>query len=184
MCIRDRSGGGGISSSSGVTVASSATFDISGITSFTDITTLAGSGTVQVGANGLVVTNASTEFSGVIADSSLGGGIQVDAGTLTLSGTSTYSGPTFVNEGATLALKDSGSIANSTVVLTSGLTPGTQATLDISQTTSGTAIGGLLDFAPGGLVSLGSKTLTNHSGCRARRRHPGRRHRRGAAVAS
>src|SRR6185369_8808334 len=66
----------------------------------------------------------------------------------------------YVNEGATLALKGGGSIASSTVFLTSGFGPGTAATLDISQTTSGSSVAGIVDFFPGGTVSLGAKTLT------------------------
>ena len=152
--------GGDISGSSLVTVGTGATFDISGVgAGSTEISTLAGSGTVQVGGNGLVMTNASTEFSGVIADGGSGGGIEIAGGTQTLSGISTYTGWTVIGEGATLALSGAGSIASSAVVVMATTGVGT-ATLDISQTTSGASVGGLFDVAPGAVVSLGSKTLT------------------------
>lgn len=151
---------GDISDSSGVNVGSGATFDIGGVgAGVTAITTLSGSGAVQLGNNGLVITNASTEFSGTIDG---GGGVLVDSGTLTLSGVSTYVGDTGIADGATLALKDAGSLTDSYVTFDPSAT---QATLDISQTTSGAAIGGLIDFTGGGVISLGSRTLTiNQSG--------------------
>ncbi len=97
------SGSGDISSSSGVTVASGATFDISGVLSGApQIANLAGSGTVQLGANLLAITNASGEFSGSIQDSLLGGGLAVFSGTMTLSGVSTFTGPTYVLGGERL----------------------------------------------------------------------------------
>ncbi|QHP69009.1 autotransporter domain-containing protein [Bradyrhizobium sp. LCT2] len=152
------SGFGSISSSSVVTV--DATFDISGAAvPFNAITTLAGSssGVVNMGGNGLVMTNASTEFAGVIQGT---GGIEVFSGTQTLSGVNTYSNATQIDAGATLALKGAGSIANSAFVSFSA----PNATLDISQTTSGTSVRGLGSPAGSGIVALGSRTLTITSG--------------------
>ncbi|MBI2737924.1 MAG: autotransporter-associated beta strand repeat-containing protein, partial [Rhodospirillales bacterium] len=146
--------GGDISSSSGVTVASGATFDITGNVGFTAIRNLAGAGTVQLN-DGLVLTNASGTFAGVIAGSGASSGLTVaGGGTFTLTGVNTYTGPTQINAGTTLALSGSGSIANTSFV-------GVLGTLDISQTTSGASVGGL--FA-GGTVSLGGKTLTITNG--------------------
>ena len=98
------SGGAGISSSSVVTA--NGTFDISasGIP-FNPITTLAGTGTVQLGGNGLVITAGSTEFSGTIAG---GGGLEIVGGTQTLSGVNAYTNLTQIDPGATLALKGNG----------------------------------------------------------------------------
>ncbi|WP_027566747.1 autotransporter domain-containing protein [Bradyrhizobium sp. URHA0013] len=152
------SGFGSIASSSVVTV--NATFDISAVSfSFNPITTLAGNsaGVVNMGANSLVITNGSTEFAGVIQGT---GGLEVFGGTQTLSGVNTYSNVTQIDSGATLALKGSGSIANSLYVAFSG--PG--ATLDISQTTSGASVTQLFSFGASGVVALGSKTLTITSG--------------------
>ncbi|GMO77750.1 autotransporter outer membrane beta-barrel domain-containing protein [Bradyrhizobium ottawaense] len=152
------SGFGSISSSSVVTV--DATFDISGAAvPFNVITALAGSssGVVNMGGNGLVMTNASTEFAGVIQGT---GGIEVFSGTQTLSGVNTYSNATQIDAGATLALKGGGSIADSAFVSFSAA----NATLDISQTTSGTSVRGLGSPAGSGIVALGSRTLTITSG--------------------
>ncbi|WP_246801211.1 autotransporter domain-containing protein [Bradyrhizobium genosp. L] len=152
------SGFGGISSSSVVTV--NATFDVSGATlPFAAITTLAGSsaGVVTLGSTRLIITNGSTEFAGSIQGA---GGIDIFAGTQTLSGVNTYGNVSQIEAGATLALKGSGSIANSLYVGLAG--PG--ATFDISQTTSGASVGGLLSSGTDGTVSLGSKTLTITNG--------------------
>lgn len=143
-----------ISSSSVVTVNS--TVDISGsAVAFSLITTLAGSsgGVVNTGGNSLVITNGSSEFAGVIQG---GGGIQLSTGTQTLSGVNTYSNVTQIDAGATLALKGSGSIANSLYVAFAGA----GATFDISQTTSGASLTRLLSFGTDGVIALGSKTLT------------------------
>ncbi|TPQ36250.1 autotransporter [Bradyrhizobium guangdongense] len=151
-------GFGSIASSSLVTV--NATLDISGsAVAFNAITTLAGgaSGIVNLGANGLVVTNGSTEFAGVIQGT---GGFEVFGGTQTLSGVNTYSNITQIDAGATLALKGNGSIASSAAATFLG----SNGTLDISQTTSGTSIRGLGSPAGDGIVALGSKTLTITSG--------------------
>jgi outer membrane autotransporter protein len=142
-----------ISSSSVVTVKGGATFDISNNGGFTGISTLAGGGTVQLGGNGLVILNGSTEFSGVINGSA---GLTI-VGTQTLSGVNTYTNQTQINPGSTLALKGNGSIANSNLVdLVSA-----SATFDISQTNAGTSVAGLFG---NGRVSLGSKTLTITNG--------------------
>lgn len=152
-------GNGDISSSSVVTV--NATFDISAITpSSAGITTLAGSssGVVNMGSKGLFITNGSTEFAGVIQGT---GGFEVGGGTQTLSGVNTYSNTTQIDAGARLALKGSGSIANSASVT---FTPGAGGTFDISQTTSGTSANALFSLTGGGIVALGSKMLTITSG--------------------
>ncbi|MET4746662.1 autotransporter domain-containing protein [Bradyrhizobium sp. RT11b] len=147
-----------ISGSSLVTV--NATLDISAIIpSFAAITTLAGnsSGVVNLGSKGLFITNGSTEFAGVIQGT---GGLEVGGGTQTLSGVNTYSNVTQIDGGATLALKGSGSIANSLYVALAG----GGATLDISQTNSGASVRGIFSTSTAGFVSLGSKTLTITSG--------------------
>ncbi|WLA54318.1 autotransporter domain-containing protein [Bradyrhizobium diazoefficiens] len=156
------SGFGSISPSSVVTV--DATFDISASSvPFNAITTLAGnsSGIVNMGGNGLFITNGSTEFAGVIQGT---GGLEIGAGTQTLTGVNTYTNATQIDAGATLALKGNGSIANSNFVGFSPGGPGQVGTLDISQTTTGASIKVLFDLAGVGVVALGSKTLTVTSG--------------------
>jgi len=149
------SGFGSISSSSVVTA--NGTLDISGSsTSFNLIKTLAGSGSVLLGSNSLVITAGSTVFSGVIGNA---GGIEIAGGTQTLSGVNTYANVTQIDTGAALALKGNGSISNSLYV---GFAPigGGVATFDISQTSAGASVAGIFDFSGVGVVSLGSKTLT------------------------
>jgi autotransporter-associated beta strand protein len=77
-----------------------------------------------------------------------------------LSGTNTYTNATQVDAGATLALKGSGSIANSGFVTFSPGGPGQVGTLDISQTNAGASVRALFDVAGVGVVALGSRTLT------------------------
>jgi autotransporter-associated beta strand protein len=145
------SGFGTISNSSIVTA--NGTFDVSGSSiPFNAITTLAGSGAVALGNNGLVITAGSTEFSGAINGA---GGLEIFHGTQTLSGVNTYGNVTQIDSGATLALKGSGSIANSLYVGFNG-----SGTLDISQTKGGAGVGGLFDPSGAGVVWLGSQTLT------------------------
>jgi autotransporter-associated beta strand protein len=152
--------GGIIANSSVVTVNGGATFDISNNGGFVAISTLAGSGTVQLGGNGLAIFNGSTEFSGAINGS---GGLEIEAGTQTLSGVNGYTNATQIDTGATLALKGNGSIASSASVVFAPLFAGA-ATLDISQTTSGTTVAALFDNTGVGAISLGSKTLTIANG--------------------
>ncbi len=150
-------GTGSIASSSGVTATG--IFDISQTNRGALVTTLSGAGTVSLGSKSLLVTNGSTEFSGVIQDGGIGGdtfgGIEIFSGTQTLSGTNTYTNATQIDAGATLALKGAGSIATSAYVGMSGT-----GTFDISQTTNGASVGGLFATVTGAKVSLGSKTLT------------------------
>jgi len=151
------SGFGSIASSSVVTV--NGTLDISAITpSAAALTTLAGTGAVQMGTKGVLITNGSTEFSGVINGT---GGVEIFNGTQTFSGVNTYTSATQIDAGATLALKGSGSIASSVLVTFS---PAATGTLDISQTTSGASIQALFSVAGAGFVALGSKTLTITNG--------------------
>ncbi|WP_167406976.1 autotransporter domain-containing protein [Bradyrhizobium forestalis] len=152
------SGGGSIASSSVVTV--NGTFDISAASfPIIAVTTLAGSssGVVNMGAHGLFISNGSTEFAGVIQGT---GGFEVGSGTQTLSGVNTYTNVTQIDGGATLALKGGGSVANSLYVALAG----GGATLDISQTSSGASVRGILSMSTAGVVSLGSKTLTITNG--------------------
>lgn len=146
------SGAGSIAASAGV--ATNGTFDISGATSGASITTLSGSGAVNLGSRTLTLTNASGTFGGALADGGLGGGIggglTVAAGTQTLNGTNTYTGPTTINAGAVLSLAGAGSIARSSGVAANG-------TLDISGTTAGASISSLSGV---GAVNLGGQTLT------------------------
>ncbi len=100
--------------------------------------------------------NAST-FSGAFANDTSGAGDLVisntgasGTGSVTLTGTNTYTGSTTINAGAKLALSGGGSVATS-----SGLTA--NGVFDITGTTSGAAVRSL---AGSGSVTLGGQTLT------------------------
>lgn len=106
--------GGSVANSAGINLtSSSATFDISngGIQSVQDLSGVSGS-TVNLGYNTLIVGSSdSTTFAGTIHGG--GGLVKQGSGTVTLSGTNTYSGPTGV-QGGTLIV--SGSTAATSVV--------------------------------------------------------------------
>lgn len=127
-------------------VTANGTFDISGADSGVSITSLAGMGDVALGANTLTLTNAFTDFGGVIGGT---GGLAVAAGTQTLSGANSYMGATRIDAGATLALSGAGSIEDSSSVTADGI-------FDIA------AAGGIsittLDGS--GTVALGANSLT------------------------
>ena len=141
---------GGAIANSSVTVASGATFDMTGNIGVTSIQTLAGDGTVQLGG-ALVISNASTEFFGAING---GGRLEIGGGTLTLSRVNGYTNTTRIDDGATLALSGNGSIASAASVTLLG-----SGTFDISQ--ANRARRSTRWSTPGNArVNLGSKTLT------------------------
>ncbi|HME20327.1 MAG TPA: PEP-CTERM sorting domain-containing protein [Acetobacteraceae bacterium] len=145
-------GTGSIASSSKVT--DNGAFDISGAKNDVTIKALGGSGTVKLGGNSVILSNAgATTFSGVISGA---GGVTVEAGAETFTNTNKYSGTTTINSGAALLLtKTTGSISNSSVV--------NDGSLDISGT-KGTSIISLSGTT--GTVALGNQvlTLSNASG--------------------
>ena len=105
-----------------------------------------GDGTSASAVDKVVINNALTGSAGLN---------KVDFGTLTLTGTNTYTGETDIN-GGTLALAGNGSIADSSGVVIYG-----NGTFDISGTTNGVAINNLEnDGSTDGAVVLGGKTLT------------------------
>ena len=150
-------GSGSVSKSSGV--SDNGSFDISGTTAGTSITSLSGSGVVGLGSRTLTLTNASGTFSGQVADGGAsggtGGGLTLAAGTWTLTSANTYTGTTTISNGAGLLLSGSGSIAKSSGVF--GVFDA--GTFDISGTTAGTSITSL-SGPDSGAVFLGGKTLT------------------------
>jgi fibronectin-binding autotransporter adhesin len=142
--------GGQIAFSAGVTAEG--TFDISQTDEGAAITTLSGTGTVQLGARLLMLTAASDTFDGVIAGS---GDVLVGAGQATLTGVNTFTGLTFVAPGARLNLTGAGSIASSSEVSVLALVDET-AIFDISGVSGSTDIRTL---SGAGLVELGAQTL-------------------------
>ncbi len=118
------SGSGTLNSTGTMNVASGADFDIS-LAGNEAIGDLSGAGKVYLGNNTLTINQSgSTTFSGEIADGGVGGGTEGDlikqgGGTLTLSGTNTYTGDTDIKAG-TLVL--SGQLASPKVTVFSGAT--------------------------------------------------------------
>ena len=95
---------------------------------------------LEVGSN-----NLSTTFAGMLRDGGLGGGsggslTKEGSGTLTLSGTNTYSGPTTINSGALIV---NGSIASSALTTVNGGLLGGVGTVGNTQINAGET------FAPG-----------------------------------
>src|SRR6266446_3710233 len=123
---------------SAFTVTSGATLALNNFNQ--SIGSLAGAGSVTLGAATLTSgnDNTSTTFSGVI--SGAGGLTKIGSGALMLSGISSYSGATAVNAGTLIV---NGSIASSAVTVNSG------ATLSGTGTVGATTIASGGTFAPG-----------------------------------
>jgi fibronectin-binding autotransporter adhesin len=137
------SGSGTIANSS--RVIADGTFNISAVTPATaNIQSLAGGGTVVLGAKGLALTNANDTFAGSITGT---GGLAVSAGTQTLTGISNYTGPTSVSGTGTLQLLNGGQITGTSATSVSQLN--SRATITVSGT------GSLLQT---GTLSLGLNT--------------------------
>jgi autotransporter-associated beta strand protein len=119
---------------------------------------IAGAGTYVIGGIKLVVggNNLSTEVSGEISDGcgcSSGLLTKVGSGTLTLSGTSSYTGPTNVNGGTLLV---TGSIASSAaVIVDTGATLGGTGTVPMTFLANGATL------APGLPTALGTLTVND-----------------------
>ena len=123
-------------------VVANGTFSISGITAAgTSIQSLAGSGSVALGAKDLSITNANDQFAGVIGGT---GGLTLSGGTQTLAGANTYNGATTVNGGTLRAGAANTFSAASAVTVASG---GTLDLAGFDQT--------LTSLANTGIVSLG-----------------------------
>ena len=97
-------GNGSVAGSSVVT--DNGTFDISGASGGVSIKSLAGSGAVTLGANGLTLTAAANEFSGAISGA---GGMTIAAGDEILTGTNPFIGGVTISTGAILQLGHGGS---------------------------------------------------------------------------
>jgi fibronectin-binding autotransporter adhesin len=139
------SGAGSIAASSGVTA--NGVLDVMASYGGAQIQSLSGSGGVLLGAQTLTLTNAADTFAGTVSGF---GGLAVNGGGETLSGTNTYTGATTIGAAGTLALAGVGSIAASGGVVDNGV-------LDIAATNNGAQIQTL---SGSGSVLLGGQTLT------------------------
>ncbi|NDK54230.1 autotransporter-associated beta strand repeat-containing protein, partial [Rhizobium laguerreae] len=140
------SGAGAIANSS--RVVADGTFNVSAATTPT-IQSLAGSGSVLLGAQTLTIANANDTFAGVIGGT---GGLTVSDGSQTLSGVNTYTGATTVSGGR---LSVNGSITSPVTTSGAGILGGT-GTIFGDVTNAGT-------IAPGN--SIGTLTIAgNYTG--------------------
>ena len=144
-------GAGTLFSTGAVNIASGAIFDVSALATTTigPLTGVTGS-SVVLGANTFIVNeSSSTPFAGVI--SGTGSLDKRGLGTLTLSGSNTYTGATTIDAGI-LAISGAGSLTSTGVVINGG-------GLDVSLVNTSASIG-TLQGASGTTVNLGSKILT------------------------
>jgi autotransporter-associated beta strand protein len=139
-------GAGSIMHSS--TVRIDGTLDISAANGDETIASLSGGGTVNLGANSLIFSNASDTFDGVIDGS---GGIQITGGKETLTNENTFTGPTVIS-GGTLIVANSAGLVNSAIE--------DDSILDLSQANAGST-GSTIAVSLGGSgsVLLGPTTL-------------------------
>ena|GEM_PF-668899 len=142
-------GSGSAADAAAVQLANNGIFDISGTSSGTSITTLAGQSNslVLLGNKTLTITASSTDFAGNISGL---GGVTIAGGVQTFSGVSTYQGATTVADGATLQF------AGSTTGIFSRVDTSTSGTLDISGATGTASTGGVIGS---GSLTLGSRNL-------------------------
>jgi autotransporter-associated beta strand protein len=131
-------------------------FDISALSAGTSIRSLSGSGTVNLGANTLTITNGNGTFAGVIGDGGAGGGLTMAGGKEILSGASTYTGATTVNGGR---LEVDGSIVSASTVNAGGTLAGSGNVGNVAVTGGTLAPGSTANpFAP--LTINGSLSFT------------------------
>ena len=164
------SGSGTVGSGSAVTVDSGATLSSSAAT--LSLGSLAGAGTVSIGANTLYAgsNNTSTSFTGTFSGS--GAFYKLGTGTLTLSGTnsSSFTGTMTVRDGGTLSVAGDANLGAGTVTLNGGtLTVTGAGTIDnafdtgVNGATIDTGVAVTLSGAIGGsdgLTKTGTGTLT------------------------
>ncbi len=143
-----------IADTAAVTIRTFGTLDLNSLTEL--IGSLAGPGNVTMGSGSLSAgaNNSSTEFSGLI--SGTGGLVKNGSGTLTLSGTNTYTGDTTVNSGAVLV---NGYQPGSPVVFVGGLLGGTGTVATV--TSSGSNAKTLAPGISPGMLSVSNVALSS-----------------------
>ncbi|WP_448098806.1 autotransporter-associated beta strand repeat-containing protein [Luteibacter yeojuensis] len=144
--------GNGSIGSGGIVV--DGTLDTSAANHDTTGTTLAGNGSVVLGANDLHLTDAHDAFGGTISGT---GGLDVNGGTQALLGTNTYSGGTTVSNGATVSIADDAALGTGGLTLDDGtlhLSGSTNSSRNVTVIGTGTIDNtGGTTFANAGTVS-------------------------------
>ncbi|MDG2518475.1 autotransporter domain-containing protein [Lysobacter soli] len=97
-------------------VIADGTFDIAHADGDIDVRSLTGEGDVDLGDNGLVLTDADGDFAGTIGGR---GGVTIEGGTQSLSGENTFTGGLTVN-GGTLQVESDANLGGGTVSIGSG----------------------------------------------------------------
>ena len=152
-------------------LVNNANFDISATNAGASIGSLAGTGTVALGARTLTLTNANDAFSGAI--SGAGGQLVVWGGTLTLSGTNTYSGGTSLKTGK-IMIGNNSALGSGALAMAEGtalgfagsytignaITVSGDPTFEVNQGDIATIGGAISDgTGPGDVVKTGAGTL-------------------------
>lgn len=155
---------------SGSTLINSGDFDISGKTGSAQLENMIGAGGVNLGANELILNNASGNFDGVISGA---GSLNVAGGIATLGGNSTYTGGTTIGNGATVRVSSDANLGDAsgdvrldggTLQTTASFTSARDITVTgdaILLSNAGTSLGHTGDVAGSGtLIKSGSGTIT------------------------
>lgn len=146
-------GSGSIEQSS--RVVADGVFDVSGATATANIQSLAGSGTVELGGQNLILTNAADQFDGKLSGS---GVFALNSGMELLTGDSSgFAGTSKVN-GGTLAVN--GVLAGPIDVYQGGTLAGTGQVGETTVHDGGTIIPGMPGFNPATLTVNGNLTLS------------------------
>jgi len=121
---------GPVSIAASAGVQADGAFDVSRAAGSVNIRSLSGNGTVYMGGNTLVLTQAGGTFGGQLADGGLGGGtgaaLSIVSGEEVLAGDNLYSGPTSIGPQALLHLQGavSGSVLDAGTLIGHGLVRG------------------------------------------------------------
>lgn len=117
-------GPGGRLSPAALSVAGGGVVDLSRMMAAgQSIASLSGQGVVALGSRNLTITTGGTSFGGSLVDGGAGGSLTIAGGTTTLTGVSSYSGPTLITGGRLVV---HGTLAGTSgVVVSGGLLGGT-----------------------------------------------------------
>jgi autotransporter-associated beta strand protein len=136
---------------------------------------ITGAGSIDMGSSNLSLTAATGNFSGAISGTA---GLTIQAGSQTLSGVNTYTGPTAIDTGASLTISGAGVLGNGSYAgsvtnngsfsyastATQTMTGDILGTGDVTKTNTGTLIlGGNNSYTGATTVSGGTLAITNAS---------------------